>query len=90
MFKQVLRGIEMKSLEELALESVDTITSMQLSWEQGDPDYYLIVPHLKIQMAEIGASFHPTLWPHLTDMNYRLIKQVLNNGGGAQFSNYRH
>lgn len=60
-------------------QSVTVIEQMQALWQEQDPDFQVVLPFLKIQMAEIGSNYPPALWPQLMEMNYRLIKQVFQS-----------
>lgn len=60
-------------------QAVAVIDQIQAIWQEQDPDFQTVLPFLKIQMAEIGRNYQPAMWPQLMEMNYRLIKLVLQS-----------
>lgn len=58
-------------------QSVSSVQQMQANWEQTDPDFKALLPHLRAQMESVAREFPPEQWPRVIEMQYRSLKAAL-------------
>lgn len=69
---------EERSITEQAIvQSVDAVKQMQAGWEKSDPDFKVLLPHLRAQMEEVARNFPAQQWPQIVEMQYKSLKKAL-------------
>ena len=63
--------------QQVVYQAADYVDSMQRHWQENDPDFAAILPHLQPYMQEIGKSYPPHMWPQVIDLQYKSIKKAL-------------
>jgi hypothetical protein len=83
--QQLRREQEFSAAHQQAIQqSVESVKQMQANWEQTDPDFKALLPHLQAQMEDVARNFPPDQWPRVIEMQYRSLKAAL--AGQAQRS----